>query len=274
MPQKQLVLFTNTPQSKLISIFLWILSILLCMTGCYPVPISPPATLINTTPSLASVTPESTITPIPTPTILSLPAELVFLKIDGVKTNAEMDPRLNTWVWQNKKKEIRRLLDPLTNHLLSRTSVAFDRLTFDIDQTFKWEVNLVNYVNYGAHAPFGSDYIQLLKFKYPQSFSQADENTGIVFRIIQGSLQDIPDSSRVSYSTDIGTEKECNFLRPVFIPETNEYLFYLLMRTDYLTKKGAINTYTDWMLNYSLNSEYPDNPSGSWGIELYKHPIK
>ena len=274
MPQKQLVLFTNTPQSKLISIFLWILSILLCMTGCYPVPISPPATLINTTPSLASVTPESTIKPIPTPTILSLPPELVFLKIDGVKTNAEMDPRLNTWVWQNKKKEIRRLLDPLTNHLLSRTSVAFDRLTFDIDQTFKWEVNLVNYVNYGAHAPFGSDYIQLLKFKYPQSFSQADENTGIVFRIIQGSLQDIPDSSRVSYSTDIGAEKECNFLRPVFIPETNEYLFYLLMRTDYLTKKGAINTYTDWMLNYSLNSEYPDNPSGSWGIELYKHPIK
>ena len=185
-----------------------------------------------------------------------------------------MDPRLNTWVWQNKKKEIRRLLDPLTNHLLSRTSVAFDRLTFDIDQTFKWEVNLVNYVNYGAHAPFGSDYIQLLKFKYPQSFSQPDENTGIVFRIIQGSLQDIPDSSRVSYSTDIGTEKECNFLRPVFIPETNEYLFYLFLRTDFLTKKGAINTYTDWMLNYCLNPEYPQNSSGSWGIELYKHPIK
>ena len=185
-----------------------------------------------------------------------------------------MDPRLHTWVWQDKKKVVRRLLDPLTNHLLARTSVAFDRLTFDIDQAFKWEVNVVNYVYYGAHAPFGSAYIQLLKFKYPQSFSQADENTGIVFRIIQGSLQDIPDSSQVSYSTDIGTEKERAFLRPVFIPETNEVLFYLFLRKDYLTQRGALNTYTDWMLNYSLNSQYPENPSGSWGIELYKHPIK
>lgn len=247
---------------------------LIILTSCTSVPISPPATPINILPSLASATPQSTMTPIPTPTILSLPPDLVFLKIDGVRIDAEMDPRLNTWVWRNKKKEVRRLLDPLTNHLLARTSVAFDRLTFDIDQAFKWEVNLVNYVNYGAHTPFGSAYIQLLKSKYPQSFSRADENTGIVFRIIQGSLQDIPDPSRVSYSSDIGTEEERVFLKPVFILETNEVLFYLFLQTDFLTKKGAINTYTDWMLNYSLNSEYPENPNGSWGIELYKHPIK
>ena len=269
-----MMFFTHTSHSKFNPISLWILIMLSCLTSCYPVPISQPATPIITPPSLASVTPDSTMTPIPTPTIHSLPPELVFLKIDGVKTNAEMDPRLQTWVWLNKKKEIRRLLDPLTNHLLARTSVAYDRLTFDIDLVFKWEVNLVNYVNYGAHAPFGPTYIKLLKFKYPQSFSQADENTGIVFRIIQGSLQDIQDPSLVSYSADIDTEKERAFLKPVFIPETNEVLFYLFLQTDYLTKKGALNTYTDWMLNYSLNSEYPQNPSGSWGIELYKHPIK
>ena len=268
------MLYTHSPQSKLISNSLWILILFLSLTSCTPVPITAAATSINTTHLLASVTPQSTLTPIPTPTILPLPPELVNLKIDGIKTNAEMDPRLNTWVWRDKKGLIRRTLDPLTNHLMARTSVADDRLTYDIDFAFKWEVNLVNYANYGAHAPFGSAYIQLLKFKYPQSFSQADQNTGIVFRIIQGSLPDIPDSSRVSYSTDIGVEEERTFLKPIFIPETNEFLFYFFLRTDYLTKKGAINTYTDWMLNYSLNSEYPQNPSGSWGIEIYKHPIK
>jgi len=274
MTPDKLKFLNHTSHSTFISKSLWILIFFSYLTSCYPVPISPSTIPMIPTPSLASKIPQSTMTPIPVPTIPSLPSDLDFLKIDGIKTNAEFDTHMNTWVWQNKNGEFRRLLDPLTNHLLARTSVAFDCLTFDIDLAFKWEVNLVNYANYGAHAPFGSAYIQLLKSKYPQPFSQADENSGIVFRIIQGALQDISDPSLVSYSTDIGTEKESSFLKPIFLPETNEYVFYLFLQTDYLTKKGALNTYTDWMLNYSLNPEYPENPSGSWGIELYKHPIK
>jgi hypothetical protein len=250
------------------------LILFLSLTSCYPVPASTTATPIGPSSIAAVATPDPTITPVPTPTSPSLPPELASIKIDGIKTDAEMDPRLITWVWRDKKNVVRRLLDPLTNHLLARTSVAFDRLTFDIDFAFKWEVNLVNYANYGAHAPFGSAYLQILKLKYPQSFPQADEKTGILFRIIQGGFEVIPDPAQVSYSAEPGTEKEMAFLRPVYNPVTNEYIFYFFLRTDYLTKKGAINTYTDWMLNYSLNSAYPQNPTGTWGIELYKHTIK
>jgi hypothetical protein len=269
-----MIFCTHSPRSRINSISLWMLILFLSLTSCSPFSTSTSITPISPTSIAAIATPDPTIAPIPTPTNPSLPPDLASLKIDGIKTNAEMDPRLNTWVWRDKKNVIRRLLDPLTNHLLARTSVAFDRLTFDIDYAFKWEVNIVNYANYGAHAPFGSAYIQILKLKYPLSFPQADENTGIIFRIIQSGFEEIPDPALVSYSAELGTEKEMAFLRPVYNPETNEYVFYLFLRTDYLTKKGAINTFTDWMLNYSLNLVYPQNPTGTWGIELYKHTIK
>ncbi len=269
-----MMLFTHTPQSKLIFTSLCMLIMLFGLTSCYPVITSQPETQIITNPALTSQSPGPTLTLIPTATIPSLPPDIAILKIDGVDTTAELEPGSQLWVWRDKKGLIRRLLDPLTNHVLARTSSINDRLTYDIDLAFKWEVNLVNYVNYGAHAPFGSAYIQLLRSKYPLSFSLADENTGIVFRIIQGSLQKLQDRSILSTSLELGTEQEMTFLKPIFVPATNEYIFTLLLQTDYLTKKGAVNTYTDWMLNYCLNSEYPQNPSGSWGIELYKHAIK
>jgi hypothetical protein len=259
---------------RTISLLLWILTIFAVLSGCNSVPAPLPSTPTIAEQPTISVPSESTLTPIPKATVQPLPTDLAELKIDGIKTNAEFDPSLKNWVWRNKKGEIRRLLDPLTNHLLARTSVAFDRLTYDIDLAFKWEVNLVNYANYGAHASFGSAYIQLLKLKYPQSFSRADENTGIVFRIIQGSLQDLADPSPVNYSADISTEKERVFLKPTFSPATNEYIFTLILQTDLEARPGAINTYTDWMLNFCLTQEYPQNPSGSWGVAVYKHIIK
>jgi hypothetical protein len=260
--------------SRTISLSLGILTIFAALSGCSNVSTPLPSNPIITTLSTASVIAESTLTPIPTATIQPLPANLAELKIDGIQTTAEYDAHIKTWVWKNKKGETRRILDPLTNHIFARTSVAFDRLTYDIDLALKWEVNLVNYANYGAHAPFGTAYIQLLKLKYPQSLSQADENTGIVFRIIQGSLQDIPDPSLVIYSADIGTDKERAFLKPVFSPTTNETIFTLYMQTDVETRPGAINIYTDWMLNFCLTPEYPQNPTGSWGVAVYKHIIK
>jgi hypothetical protein len=266
--------FISKIRSQIYSLTFGILIMLTTFSGCSTVSPPLPSTPIISAPPTASVISESTLTPIPTATVQPLPANLAQLKIDGIKTTAEYDPPQKTWIWRNKKGETRRLLDPLTNRLLARTSVAFDRLTYDIDLVFQWEVNLVNYANYGAHAPFGSAYIQLLKLKYPQHFSQADENTGIVFRIIQGSLQDIPDPSLVNYSADIGTDKERAFLKPVFSPTTNEYIFTLILQTDLKARPGAINTYTDWMLNFCLTPEYPQNPSGSWGIAIYKHLIK
>jgi hypothetical protein len=260
--------------SKTILLSLGIMIILVTIIGCSTAPASLPATLIITTLSSASVTAESTLTPIPTETVQPLPDDLAQQKIDGLKITTEYDPRLKTWVWKNKKEEIRRLLEPLNNHLLARTSVEFDRLTYDIDLAFKWEVNLVNYANYGAHAPFGIAYIQLLKLKYPELIPQADENTGIVFRILQGSLQDIADPSQVSYSADMGTEEERAFLKPVYSPATNEYILTLFLLTDLETRPGAINTYTDWMLNFCLTPQYPQNPTGSWGVAVYKHIIK
>jgi hypothetical protein len=269
-----MIFFTPKTYSQSISLSLWVLIMISFIVSCNPVSTTLTVTPLITTPSLTSVTPESTITPISTATIQSLPLDITILKIDGVNTTAELEAESQIWVWRDKKGLIRRLLDPLTNHVLARTSANYDRLTYDIDLAFQWEVNLTNYVHYVAHTPFGPAYIQLLKSKYPQSFSQADENTGIIFRIIQGSLQDLQDQSLVNYSAELGIEKEMTFLKPIFIPATNEFILTLLLRTDYLTKKGAVNTYTDWMLNYCLNPEYPQNPSGSWGIELYKHPIK
>jgi hypothetical protein len=260
--------------SRTISLSFGILTIFAALSGCSNVSTPMASTPIISALSTASEISVSTLTPIPTATIQPLPADLAELKIDGIKTTTEYDLSLETWVWRNKKGETRRLLDPLTNHIFARTSVAFDRLTYDIDLAFKWEVNLVNYANYGAHAPFGSGYIQLLKLKYPQSLTQADENTGIVFRIIQGSLQDIPDPFQVSYSAHIGSDEEMSFLKPVFSPKTNEYIFTLYMQTDLETRPGAINIYTDWMLNFCLTPEYPQNPSGSWGVAVYKHLIK
>ncbi len=264
----------NIFNSRTILLSLGILIIISALTGCSNVSTPLPSTPLISALSTVFEISESTLIPIPTDTVQPLPADLAELKIDGIKTTAEYDAHVKTWVWRNKKGEIRRMLDPLTNHIFARTSVAFDHLTYDIDLAFKWEVNLVSYANYGAHAPFGSAYIQLLKLKYPQSLSQADENTGIVFRIIQGSLQEIPDPSQVSRSADIGTEKERAFLKPVFSPTTNEYIFTFYMQTDIETRPGAINIYTDWMLNFCLTPEFPQNPSGSWGVAVYKHLIK
>jgi hypothetical protein len=181
---------------------------------------------------------------------------------------------LNTWIWRDKKDNIRRLLDPLTRHLLARTSVADDRLTYDIDYVFRWEVNLVNYDFYTAHAPFGTAYIKLLKSKYPAVFSEADEKTGIVFRILQASSSEVPISSQITTLLDGGTETERFFIKPVYLPSTNEYVLTMGLKIDFLTRKGAINSYTEEMLNHCASSMYPSNPSGSWGIEVYKHTIK
>jgi hypothetical protein len=217
-----------------------------------------------------------TTTPIPTfsANIPSIPPEFNSLKIDGITTTAEFDAGLNTWIWKDKKGAIRRVLDPLTQHLLARTTVVDDRLTYDIDYAFRWEVNLVNYDNYSSHAPFGSAYIKLLKSKYPAIFADADENTGIVFRIIQSSPNDLPAAAQINAVLDKGNDQERFFLKPAYIAATDEYILTLFLKTDFLTRKGAINTYTDELLNYCVSNTYPDNPSGSWGIEVYKHAIK
>ena len=232
----------------------------------------PSATLTPSTTSRPTITPSPTI--IPTPTIPPLPIGVDVQKIDGIDIEPQRDTQLHTWVWRNKMGEVRRLLDPLSQLLLVRTSSPEDRLSYEIDLGFLWEVNLVNYINYAPHAPFGTGYIQLLKNKYPLNLPAGDDDTGIVFRILQGTLADITDKLSVTFFSDVGTPEERVFLAPLYNPKTDEYTFTMLISTDFLTQKGALNMYTDWMLNYCINSEYPQNPSGSWGIQLYKHPIK
>jgi len=210
----------------------------------------------------------------PTATVLPLPQEIRLQIIDGVHTEAKFHQDLGTWVWQNKLGEIRRLMDPLSGHLLVKTTSMEDRLSYEIDLNFLWEVNLVNYIHYAPHAPFGSSYIQLLKNKYPDQLQDGNDETGIVFRILQGNLAEFKNKSKVIYSSDGGTPEEKFFLSPTYNPDTNEYTFTMIISTDFLTKKGALNTYTEWMLNYCTTGEYPPNPSGAWGIQLYKHPIK
>jgi hypothetical protein len=235
--------------------------------------ITPTDTKSATLSTIEKATPTAFI-PLPSPTIPALPADITLQKIDGVLTAAEFHPGMNTWTWKDKKGAVRRLVDPLTGHLLVRTSAADDRLTYDIDLAFKWEVNLVNYQTRSAHAPFGSAYIHLLQAKFPAEFAQAGSDTGITFRILQASAQEIADPSAIITILDSGTEKERFFLKPTHLPATNEYVLSMGMRTDFLTRMGAINTYTDEMLNYCLASTYPPNPSGAWGIEVYKHTIK
>ena len=247
------------------------LMVLVSLTSCSKTSLS----LVTATPSAIS---QPTITPsptaIPTPTIPLLPKGVDMQNIDGVDTEPQRDNLLHTWVWRNKLGEVRRLLDPLRRHLLVKTSSPEDRLSYEIDLDFLWEANLVNYINYAPHAPFGTGYIQLLKTKYPHDLPDGNGTTGIVFRILQGNLAVMSDKLSVTFFSDVGTPEERVFLAPTYNPDTNEYTFAMLISTDFLTKKGALNTYTDWMLNYCINSEYPQNPSGSWGIQLYEHPIK
>jgi len=244
---------------------------------------SAPSTFVNetTVPDSTQTTPFQplpTSTPPPTatpqPTLQPLPEKFAEVKIDGIKAAAEFDAGLKTWVWKDKKGVIRRLVDPLSGHLLVRTYVAHDRLTYEVDSAFKWEVNLVNYSYYPTHAPFGIAYVKMLKSKFPELFAQANEQTGIIFRILQINWDEMPTSTQPSIRLDAGTEKERFFLRPVYLPATNEYVLTLGLKTDFLTQKGAINTYSEEMLNYCPNAEIPANPSGVWGLEVYKHPIK
>ncbi len=227
-----------------------------------------------------SLPPENTPTPFTpifptfTPSPPPLPINFVGLKIDGRQSSAEYYQELNTWLWKDKKGIIRRVLDPLSGHLLARTSIGNDRLTYEIDYAFKWEVNLVNYQYYPTHAPLGTAYINLLKLKHPDVFSQANGQTGIIFRILQNEIDELPSSIQPVSFLDEGTENERFFLKPAYLPASNEYLFVMGLKTDFLTRKGAINTYTEEMLNYCISPMKPEMPSGSWGIEVYKHSIK
>lgn len=194
--------------------------------------------------------------------------------MDGRTSDAEFDPALSAWIWRDKKGGIRRVLDAQSGHLLARTIIDNDRLAYEIDLSFKWEVNLVNYQYYPTHAPLGTAYINLLKLKHPNVISQANDQTGIIFRILQTTGEDLPISTRPVTQLDAGTEKERFFLKPVYLPASNAYLFVMGLKTDFLTRKGAINTYTDEMLNYCISPSNLQSPTGSWGIEVYKHAIK
>lgn len=240
-------------------------------TACCPVTL-PSVTVTPVIIFKPSPTPSPTI--IPTPTLPRIPEGIEIQNIDGVDAEPQRDHNLHTWVWHNKAGDVRRLLDPLSQHILVKTISPQDRLSYEIDLYFLWEVNLVNYIHYAPHSPFGTGYVQLLKTKYPHILSEGDDTTGIIFRILHGTLADITDKSSVTYYSDIGTPEERVFLAPVYNPDTNEYTFTMLISSDFLTRKGALNTYTDWMLNYCVVGEYPQNPSGAWGIQLYKHPIK
>lgn len=220
---------------------------------------------------------QSTATNVPlnlTTVIPQLPEVLRELKIDGQKVTAEFSPQLNTWIWKDKKGSIRRLLDPLSGHLLVRTAIPKDHLAFEIDYAFKWEVNLVNYDIYPTHAPFGSAYIKLLKNKYPEILSQTNDHTGIVFRILLLKANELPKNTPMVTLLDVGTQRERFFLPPFYLSGSNEYVFSMGLTTDFLNRKGAINTYTEEMLNYCLSPVPVENPSGVWGIEVYKHTIK
>ena len=216
----------------------------------------------------------STQTAISTSTPKPLPDAMAIIKIDGIKTNASYDAGLNSWIWRDKKGNIRRVLDPLSGHVLARTSIGNDRLVYEIDYEFKWEVNLVNYRYYPTHAPLGAAYINLLKLKHPEVFAQANGQTGIIFRILQTAIDELPSSTLPVTLLDEGNEKERFFLKPTYLPASNEYLFIMGLKTDFLTRKGAINTYSEEMLNYCITPNKQRNPSGSWGIEVYKHAIK
>jgi hypothetical protein len=209
-----------------------------------------------------------------TPDSPSLPVAYQDLKIDGYKTTVEFSPELNTWIWKDKKGNIRRLLDLFSGHLLARTYIPEDRLAYEIDYAFKWEVNLVNYDIYSTHAPFGSAYIKLLKNKYPEILSLASDQTGIVFRILQIKVNELPSNAQVITLLDAGTERERFFLKPIYLSSSNEYILSMGLANDFLTRKGAINTYTEEMLNYCFNAELSANSTGAWGIEVYKHTIK
>jgi len=196
------------------------------------------------------------------------------LKIDEVKTNPEIDPNRNTWVWRNRQGEIRRLLDPHSQHILARTSAPLDFLIYEIDLELGWEANLTNILHYGAHAPFGSSYLRLLSAKYPQLFPDLDKETSIVFRIMLGDTIYSSNQNQISHAGEALKGIQAIFLKPIFQVEANEYVFTMILPSVRPAQRISINTYTDWMLNYCINSTYPQNPSGAWGIEIYKHPIR
>lgn len=265
--------------ARIIKFFLWCLLFSLIPCSCQNIREST-LSLPNKALPLAETPfqPLSTATSIPTtifsPTPIPLPEEVARQKIDGIETSPEYDAGLNNWVWRDKKGIIRRVLDSLSSHVLARTSNGNERLTYEIDYKFKWEVNLVNYQYYPTHAPFGTAYINLLKLKHPELFAQAHDQTGIIFRILQTELSELPSFIHPTTVLDEGTEKERFFLSPTYLPASNEYLFVMGLKTDFLTRKGAINTYTEEMLNYCISPINQGNPSGSWGIEVYKHAIK
>jgi hypothetical protein len=240
------------------------------------IPNSTPTDLQPPTPFQPAVTltPPAEVLPQPLSPPAPLSGELAELKIDGRISEAEFDSVKSTWIWRDKKGIIRRVLDPLSGHVLACTSIGNDRLTYEIDYQFKWEVNLVNYQYYPTHAPFGTAHINLLKLKHPEVFTQANEKTGIIFRIIQTELNELQSPIKPVTILDESTEEERFFLSPAYLPASNEYLFVMGLKTDYLTRKGAINTYTEEMLNYCISSIEQGNFSGSWGIEVYKHAIK
>lgn len=248
-----------------------------CQTAKYQsTPISPTADFQPPTPFLPAVTYTPTIAEHPQPQLSPSPLadNLKELKIDGRISIAEFDPIMSSWVWRDKKGAIRRILDPLSGHILARTSIANDMLTYDIDYLFKWEVNLVNYQYYPTHAPLGTAYINLLKLKHPDMFAQTNNQTGIILRILQTGINELPSSIQPVTLLDKGTEKERFFLKPIYLFASNQFMFVMGLKTDFLTRKGAINTYTEEMLNYCIIPNEQINPSGSWGLEVYKHTIK
>lgn len=157
-----------------------------------------------------------------------------------------------TWVWKNEKGEVRRFLDLESGHIFSQTESVRDGLIYQIDTDFGWEADLTQLTEGNKnYSPAGYSYLYIMWDAYPNVINEFNENTKLIFKIVHGSYEDIPDKSKVSSSKDFGNSGTgIDFLWPVYDEKNNIQTLTMYLNNDYLGKETAIQIYTEYMLNY------------------------
>lgn len=176
-----------------------------------------------------------------------------------------------TWVWRDQRGDVRRYLDPETNHLFARGQSDWDRVIVDVDLNFGYEPLARSYENYSINSmtsfsavvfrsiagTFGQDYLTQLGVIQTNPESLYGYSSWLVYRIVQGGQSNIQNQNQIN-----NAEGNNIYLEPHYNNNSDQFVFTLYINGSWTGGQQGLREYTNNMYwhclpNYS-GTQYPE----------------